>query len=293
MKSDAFSQRHPAVNFAYFVGAIASVVVIQHPAYLLSAGITGAIYYRLLSGHGSWKRMLGMVPMLLAMTAINPLFNTYGDTVLFALWGRPYTREALLYGAAIAAIFGNMLLWFGCYNAVLTSDKFTSLFGNLIPGLSLLLVMVLRMIPNFIRKAKQITGARSAIGKGVPEQDSTRNKILEGMTALSALTSWALEGSVVTADSMRSRGYGCSKRTSFMLYTMGKSDWCLLVVAALLLAGTVALADLMATFTPVLSIAPVTGRNLLGLSCYTAYMLIPSALQIKETIQWHISVSRI
>jgi energy-coupling factor transport system permease protein len=61
--------------------------------------------------------------------------------------------EALYYGSAIAAMFVVMLIWFGCYNDVLTSDKFTSLFGNVIPSFSLLLVMVLRMIPNLMRKA--------------------------------------------------------------------------------------------------------------------------------------------
>lgn len=293
MSGDAFSKQHPAVNFVFFMGAIVSVVVIQHPAYLLSGLITGALYYLLLHGRKGWKMILGLIPLFLVLSLINPLFNTYGDTILFVYWGRPYTWEALLYGMAIAAIFVNMLLWFGCYNAVLTSDKFTSLFGNLIPALSLLLVMVLRMIPNFIRKAKQITGVRSSIGKGVQEQDSTKEKIMEGMTALSALTSWALDGSIITADSMRSRGYGSSKRTSFMLYTMKIADWLLLAAMTLLFIGMLACSDLTATYTPVLSISPIAGHNLLGLICYILYLLIPSALHIKEAIQWHISVSKI
>lgn len=293
MKRDAFSKRHPAVNFVFFLGAIVSVVLIQHPAYLLSGLVTGAVYYLLLHGRRGIRMLLGMLPLFLVLTAINPLLNTYGDTVLFTWWGRPYTWEALLYGAAISTVFVNMLLWFGCYNVVLTSDKFTSLFGNLIPALSLLLVMVLRMIPNFIRKAKQITGARSSIGKGVSGQDSTKSKLTEGMTALSALTSWALEGSIVTADSMRSRGYGSSKRTSFMLYTMTLLDWVLLALMAALMALMLAFGDFSATFTPTLNIAPVSGANLPGLIFYTAYLLIPTVLHTKEAIQWRISVSKI
>lgn len=293
MRSDAFSKRHPAVNFAFFVAVIVSVVLIQHPAYLLAGLVTGAVYYRLLQGRKGWKMILGTIPLFLVLTAINPLLNTYGDTVLFTYWGRPYTWEALLYGGAISLVFVNMLLWFGCYNAVLTSDKFTSLFGNVIPALSLLLVMVLRMIPNFIRKAKQITGARSSIGKGVTEQDSVKAKLLEGMTALSALTSWALEGSVVTADSMRSRGYGYARRSSFMLYTMTGTDWTLLGLMAALLVPMLALADLHATFTPALDIAPLAGGNVAGLICYTAFLLLPTVLHTKEAIQWRISISKI
>jgi energy-coupling factor transport system permease protein len=211
---------------------------------------------------------------------------------MFYLFGRPYTFEALLYGAAISGMFVTMMLWFGCYNKVLTSDKFTSLFGNLIPSLSLLLVMVLRMVPNFIRKTQQIIGARKSIGKGVDEAAATKEKLNDGMTVLGALTSWALEGSVVTGDSMRSRGYGTAKRTSFMIYRMTATDYLLLSVMVLLMVLVIlaaCLKQMAAAFTPVLDIAPVSW----GVIAYTGYLLIPTALHIKEAIQWHISRSKI
>lgn len=213
--------------------------------------------------------------------------------MLFWYFGRPYTWEALLYGMAISGIFLEMLLWFGCYNAVLTSDKFTSLFGNVIPALSLLLVMVLRLIPNFLRKAAQIAGARRSIGKGAAEGDTTREKLEDGMSILGALTSWALEGSVVTADSMRSRGYGTAKRTSFMIYRMTGLDLGLLATMAALFGIAVFIGDKSAAFTPILSIAPIGGWNLLGLLAYGMFLLLPTALHIKEAIQWHISRSKI
>ena len=265
----------------------------QHPAYLISGMVCGGAYYLLLHGHKGLRMILGMIPMFFVLTFINPLFNTYGNTVLFTYFNRPYTLEALLYGTAVAAVFVEMLLWFGCYNAVLTSDKFTSLFGNLIPALSLLLVMVLRMIPNFMRKAQQISGARSSIGKGSAEQDGVKEKLMEGMTVLGALTSWALEGSIVTADSMRSRGYGTAKRSSFMLYAMTSTDWALLLCEILLTVLVIILGDTTATYTPVYYIAPISGVRGLGLVFYTVYLLIPTILHIKEAAQWRISISKI
>ena len=292
MKCDAFSKCHPAVNFLFFVGAIGMSVVIQHPAYLLAGVVTGAIYYLLLNGKKGWKTILGLLPMFVILTAINPLFNTMGATPLFYLFGRPYTLEALLYGGALAGMFVIMMLWFGCYNKVLTSDKFTSLFGNLIPAVSLLLVMVFRMVPNFIRKARGIIGARKSIGKGAGEAATTKEKLSDGMTVLGALTSWALEGSVVTGDSMRARGYGTAKRSSFMIYRMTAADWWLLGVMAVLVTLTILAAiwgQTIAVFTPVFDIAPVSW----GIIAYTGYLLIPTALRIKEAIQWHISRSKI
>ena len=292
MRNDAFSKCHPAVNFLFFVGAIGMSVVIQHPMYLLSGIVTGGIYYLLLNGRKGWNTILWLLPMFVFLTAINPLFNTLGETPLFYVFGRPYTFEALLYGGALASMFVIMMLWFGCYNKVLTSDKFTSLFGNLIPAISLLLVMVFRMVPNFIRKTEQIIGARKSIGKGASEAASTKEKLKDGMTVLGTLTSWALEGSVVTGDSMRARGYGSAKRTSFMIYRMTVADWWLLVVMAVLVTLTILAAvwgQMTATFTPKLQIAATSW----GIVAYTAYLLIPTALSIKEAIQWHISRSRI
>ncbi len=291
---DAFSKCHPAVCFLFFLGAIGFGVVILHPAYLLAGLLGAAIYYLLLKGRKGLKTVALLLPVAAIVAFINPLFNTQGSRILFRLFGRPYTLEALLYGAAIAVMFLVMMLWFGCYNDVMTSDKFTSLFGNLIPALSLLLVMVLRMIPALIRKTRQITGARMSIGKG--SAGTNRQKAESGMVVLSALASWALEGSVVTADSMRSRGYGTARRTSFQIYTMKSDDWTLLGLQ-LILAAAVLVSALTggstASFTPELQIAPMKGFNIAGLAAYCAYLLIPSALHLREALLWHISRSRI
>jgi len=296
MNMDAFSKRHPIVNFIFFLGAIGFGVMIQHPAYLLAGFLCSTGYYLLLNGRKGLKMLLWMIPFFLVMTAINPLFNVYGKTRLFTVFGRPYTLEAIYYGAAIAGALVIMLIWFGCYNTVLTSDKFTCLFGDLIPALSLLLVMVLRLIPNLMRKARQFMGARKSIGKGGSENASGKEKVMDGMTILSALTDWALEGSVITGDSMRSRGYGTAKRSSFVVYRMTGIDFGLLAAQCLLIAvvfWTVITGGTAAEFTPDLFLAPVKDAHVAGLLAYWAYLLIPTILHIKESVQWHISRSKI
>ena len=290
--NDAFSKCHPLVNFLFFAGAMAATVLIQHPAFLLAGVIAGAAYYLLLNGKKGWKTVAALAPVFVILTVVNPLFNTLGQTVLFTLFGRPYTLQALYYGGATAGMFVAMMLWFGCYNKVLTGDKFTALFGNVIPVVSLLLVMVFRMVPGLIAKGRQLLGARKSIGKGAGEHALTREKLQSGMTVLGALTSWALEGSIVTGDSMRARGYGTAKRSSFMIYRMTVSDFVLLFFIAMLL-GVTAFAgftgQMGAKFVPTAEIAPLSW----GLAAYTAYLLIPTVLHIKENVQWHISRSKI
>lgn len=288
MHYDAFSKRHPLVNFIFFMGAIGCTVVIQHPAYIAAGCVCAAAYLMMLS-RKAWKLVLGLIPVFVFISGVNPLFNDYGQRVLFTLFGQPYTLEALLYGMAIAGIFVSMLLWFGCYSRVLTSDKFVALFGGLIPALSLLLVMVLRMIPDLIRKCRQILASRGSIGKGAGADSSPKEKLRDGVSILSALTDWALEGSIITADSMRSRGYGSGKRTNFRLYRMTGTDWALLLFMGALIGITLTAGGTEAAYTPELSIA----RPTLGLVTYVIFLLIPIVMQIKEMIQWHICVSRI
>ena len=108
---DAFSKCHPAVNFLFFVGAIAFAALIQHPVYLAVGILCGSAYYLLLNGRKGMRLLLAMIPLFIFLTVINPLFNTRGDTVLFLLFGKPYTLEALIYGAVVAGIFVDMILW--------------------------------------------------------------------------------------------------------------------------------------------------------------------------------------
>lgn len=295
MRTDPFSKYHPAVNFLYFLGAIAFVVVFQHPAYLVAGCILGGAYFLLLKGKKAWKQFLWLVPVFMALSLINPIFNTRGQTILFYLLGRPYTLQALWYGVAVAGVFVGMLLWFGCYNVVLTSDKFTALFGAKLPSLSLLLVMVLRLVPNFTRKAKQILDARNAIGMGV-NNGTKKQKVRSGLTALSALTTWALEGSITTADSMRSRGYGSAKRTSFQLYKMELRDYmmlCILIILASITLTSSLSGGTAVTFVPDYEAAKLTGFYTIGFICYCIYLLIPTLLHGKEALQWQIFKSKI
>ena len=109
MKRDAFSHCHPAVNFIFFVGALGFGMVFQHPAYLL-AGILGAgCYYFLLTGRNGLRMVLALLPLCLLIAGVNPLFNHRGQQVLFHVFGNPYTLEALVYGAATAAVLLVML----------------------------------------------------------------------------------------------------------------------------------------------------------------------------------------
>ena len=284
MARDAFAQFHPLANFLFFVGAIGFGVVIQHPAYTIAGAAGAVVYFLLLTGRKGLKLVGGMAVLFVIVSLINPVFNVYGETVLFTYLGRPYALEGLCYGIVIAGMFVLTILWFACYSRVLTGDRFISLFGRLIPSLSLLLVMVLRMVPDLIRKSAQISGARRSIGKGAAENSSLRERTAFGMTVLSALTDRALEDSVVTSDSMLARGYGSAKRTSFQIYRVTARDIVLIIAAAALAAAVIACGGTSAVYTPSVQIDRLTP----GFIAYCVYVAIPSFLRVKENLTWHI-----
>ena len=208
MRSDSFSTHHPAMTLTFFVSVIVLCVLVQQPI-VQAVGLMGAVlYYLCLRRRDAWRLLVAMMLALVVLAAINPLFNTLGDTVLFTCLGtRPYTLEALAYGASTAVMFVSVMLWFACYAQVMSTDKFTYLFGRRAPALTLVLTMTLRLVPSYVRKARQISMARRCAGLSMT-QGSMRERARDGASLLSALTSWALEGAVTTADSMRSRGYG-------------------------------------------------------------------------------------
>ena len=291
MGMDGFSKYHPGVNFLFFISAIGFGVVLQHPAYLTAGLLCAGVYYLLLNGHKAWKSMGFMGLVFVAVTLVNPLFNTQGSHVLFRVFGRPYTTEALGYGAAVGAILWITLLWFGCYNRVMTEDKFDALFGNLAPSLSLLLVMILRLIPNLIAKGTQIIHTRRCIGKGA-QNAPVKEKLSAGMTVLLTLSSWALENGITTADAMASRGYGSAKRTGFLSYRFQTTDkWLILIIIACVLVtvcGTLR-GDMQATYTPDISVAPLS----VFLPVYCLFLLIPTYIHVKEVLLCRIFISRI
>lgn len=302
MRPDAFSTHHPAVTLTFFVGVIVLCVLVQQPV-VQAVGLMGAVlYYLCLRGGDAWRLLVTMALTLIVLAAINPLFNTLGDTVLFTYLGaRPYTLEALAYGASTATMFVSVMLWFACYAQVMSTDKFTYLFGLRAPALTLVLTMTLRLVPSYGRKARQISTARRCVGLSMT-QGSVRERARDGASLLSALTSWALEGAVTTADSMRSRGYGA--RTSGDSSTPGRYLQCrfrmrdallLALMLACVIVTCIALASgaLAVSYVPAIDIPALSPLGIGALVACTMLVLVPSVIDAKEAIAWRSSLSNI
>ena len=70
------------------------------------------------------KFFCGVIVVFLTSAVINPLFSHRGSTLLFYLFtGNPVTLESIVYGVATAGIICAMIMWFGSFNIIITTDK--------------------------------------------------------------------------------------------------------------------------------------------------------------------------
>lgn len=295
--SDTFSSYHPVVNFAYFTSVILYGMLFLHPIPLGIALISAFTYSVMLNGKRAVRfNLFALLPMMFLMAALNPAFNHQGRTILFYLKnGNPVTFESILYGAAAACMFAAVILWFSCYNKVMTSDKFIYLFGRIIPSLSLILSMVLRFVPRYTAQIKVISNARKCIGRDASQGNIIR-RARNGIRILSVMTTWALENAIETADSMRSRGYGLPKRTSFSLFRFDNRDTAMLAAVMCLImivsAGGMAGWNTM-RFFPSIKAARITFFSMAEYCAYFILCMLPVFMNIVEDVKWKHIKSRI
>lgn len=293
---DTFSSYHPAVNLLYFSLVLVFPMFLMHPA-LLGFSLAGAAAYAVsLNGARAWASLRYLLPMVLLAAVINPAFNHEGATVLAYLpTGNPLTLESVLFGIAAAAMLAAVAVWFSCYTAVMTSDKFIYLFGRVIPALSLVLSMALRFAPRFQAQFRQVSQARRGAGLDAAGGGALR-RAKRGAAILSVMVTWSLERAVQTADSMKSRGYGLPGRTAFSIYRFDGRDrsaalW-LIFCGAYLLAGWMA-GGFVWRYFPTVKGGPLTPLTASFPLVYLVLCLTPVIINGWERRKWRRLQSKI
>ncbi|MGI6021044.1 MAG: energy-coupling factor transporter transmembrane component T family protein [Lachnospiraceae bacterium] len=297
MDSFGFAGFAPGFIIFYYSVVIVLTCAVMHPAYLAVSLAASITFYIILNKGSGIKPLVRLIPVFLVLSVINPVFNTKGEHVLFVLFGRNYTFEALIFGISAAMMVTAVIIWFMSFGKVMSSDRLTSVIGKRVPVLSLLLVMVFRLIPTYERKGRLISESRKCVGKGITDEDGIRSKLKSAAGILGALSGWALESSVVMAGSMKSRGYGCTRRTSFEIHRKRNRDIAAFIVTVISFFTAVALMICgagSASFIPALDLSSVKSvKGLAGICSFAILVFIPSAIDIWENISWALSKSKI
>lgn len=290
-----FGLFHPAVALLYFAGMLVLGMSALQPVYLLMTLIAALALNALLGGIGATLRGLCLiVPLVVLVALVNPLFARLGTTELLHIGGLVLHLESMAYGACMGVMLASTLLVFANAAHVLSSDKIMALFGGALPTVSLMLSMTARLIPQLLRRGRQVhavrtacTAAHGADGR-LPSgrRGKARGRIAARAAEFSVLAGWAMEDSLITAESMRARRWGAApERASYRRLRFGRADALACILVAAVLAASAASAWTAAarfSFYPVLAgIAPWWSYL-----PYAIYLAAPFALEIRERLLW-------
>lgn len=313
--NSGFKGYHPLVNVLFFISVIAFGMLLRHPVYLVISFISSMAYYLKLSGKVGRKTVFRfLLPMLLFVILINSFFNHYGVTTLFVLpSGNNFTFEALVMGFVSGITVVSVIQWFFCYNEVVTEDKFMHIFGRILPKGALVVSMILRFVPLYRRRYKEISQARKYMGQN--ESNNFIVKIKNTFKNIGILVSWSFENAIDTADSMKARGYGLKGRTYYSRFQWHTGDTLAIIpltlLDALIISGLVG-DSAYCIYNPYviinppsesgttyiinelnLTINPFTILSIISLIAFTLLCFLPLIIDLKEDIKWHRLQSKI
>lgn len=280
-KPTAFATAHPAVPAAYLVVTLVLTMFGMQPV-LVALSLAGGLAYGCCADGpaATLARLRWQLPFLVIVALLNPLFSAAGSTEVLRLGMRAVYLESICYGLVMGGLLVASVLWFQAASALLPMEGVMSLLGNVIPVIALMISMIMRLIPRFVRQGRAVLAVQDVVARG---RGRSGIRTLRGrLRASSVLMGWTMEDSLETADAMRARGWdAAARRTTYVRhrFTVADAGALAAVVAGGAAVGALAwLAVSQYRFFPTMS-------ELLpwwGYVPYALWMLVPTALHAVE-----------
>ena len=283
---NVFDSYHPVSGFLYFCAVILFPVCFMHPLLLAVSAAAAVSYAVFLRGWGRvWKQLLFGLGFMVFLALINALFNHRGITVLFYLGDNPVTVESIVYGLCSALMIFGIIVWFISFHEIMRADKFIFLFGKVSPSVALVLSMTLRFVPLLKQRYDRIDAAQKCFGE---EGGGWIERMKTAAKKLSALISQSLEGAVVTADSMKARGYGKRRRSCFSIFSFTLTDgvYCVLLLLICVVMGALLLSGGSAVMYFPYMKADMGAASLLICALYAILSFSPMMIEAVEWLRW-------
>lgn len=230
----AFENCHPFVISIYFIWSAVLVMYVNHPLFLLSAIFVVAASNRLFSSWASIrKNLLGSIFLGGTIILINSLFNRNGTTEMFVILGKPIMLETFMYSLVLTAMIVAVLQLTLLFNATLNGSKFLYVMGKLLPKTGLVTMLALRFVPMLKEQIGEIIAVQKMRGYSLKEGPLLQ-RAKTGLLFVQMLLTISLEDAIQTADSMKARGYGGEKRTSYHFYRWTWHDTSVVLLLSIL-----------------------------------------------------------
>lgn len=283
---DRFSKYNPKSTFLFFLCVILLTIIIMHPVYLAVSLISGFVYKLVLQGKKALSYLLKFIlPLVFFIALFNFFFAHYGDTVLFKFNDIYFTFESLFYGFCQGLMVGGAIIWFSNYSAVITSERFLSVFGRIAPNTALIFSSVLSFIPRLEKNYNEIRDARKLI-------DEEKGKFKSALNVFSSVVTMTLEDTISLGDSMKARGFS-SNRKVYSKYRFNIKDFLLLLISFvvfIVLCIFKVTSNLTFIFEPVIE---MNGIKPLPVILFSLLAFLPVIIDFWEDIRWRILKQRV
>ncbi len=259
-----FGERQPWVAAFYLLIMLVFVMAEAYgpgQCFFFAALSIYSIYLHGIRAYG--KNLCRYGAVVLFFVVFNTIFNHRGETPFLYVNDAPLTVESAAYGMYTGIMVCTLFLWFRIFQDIFDNQKITYLIGSRLPVVGLILGMVFCYYDRFLKKLPKIQEVWHCYGT-----EKTLGPWKHAGVLLSVLLSVMLEDSVDTALSMKARGYGGGKRTSYVRYPFEWADGVFLMVSA------VALGLLFLRDTP----------GMAYLKC--VYFLMPVLFNFGKELQW-------
>lgn len=274
----------------FFAAAAIFAMMFDHPVFIGISFSAALAYAVKLKGKAALKMFFcALLPLLIFVVLINTVFAGYGVTVLYTFAsGKRITLESAVCGGVAGSLVVTMLLWFACFNEVVTEDKFMYAFGGRMPNTALMLLMVFRFVPLYKRQLSETLSARRAAG--LAQSSGRAAELKNACAAVSGVITRALENAIETADSMKSRGYGSGRRTSYSRFTFSPAD-AVMIIEILVLSAVIAAGKLSgfaeASYNPIIEIGGFSAMLAVSAAAYAIFCFFPIIYDFAEDIRWN------
>lgn len=283
------SKYNPIVILLYFISNILITMLTKNPVFIMISFVSSIIYAIVLKFPNKIYKQIILITLLILISALtNPLFNKMGDTIVLQIGKNKFSYEAIFYGFIAALMIITIIIWFRNYNLVMSSDKFLYLFSKCFPNISLIISMILKLIPDMLKKIKDLDDAQKVIG--IYARKGFFKKLKNRFLILGSLFSWTIEHALISAESMKARGYGISGKTHYRVYKFKFRDalMCVYIIASFLYI-IIFNSNILLNYTFYPLVAPVA-LNSISIVGYIIFFLLANLatfLHVKEKIKWH------
>ncbi len=285
---DSFNKLNPITKSAFFICAFVLTLAGANPLISAISLCCVLLYIAISSGKAFFASLRFAFVAVFVVALFNFVFAHYGATVLFSIKETEFTLQSLIYGVHQGLILSSVMLWFRVLSYCQNSAE-TAYLLRFAPRTALLCSMVLGFLPRFNTKLAEIRDAQAGL---CPAHEQTKKQRFNvALQNLSALITYSLESSIITADSMTAKGFN-SRAVSPSRYRMTARDTvllCLIIICSAYVFYAKVAHRLVFIFEPE---TYFKSMDMPAIILFCILMLLPAAVEIREVLLWKRATSK-